>query len=82
VGGERLPEDTRVAIIFACVVAGIGTLAALTLAVMAALDPNTERTGLAILLTLAPFALILAGMGLAGWWCGAFGGARISGGDN
>ena len=65
--GQRLPEGTRVAIIFGCVVAGIGTLAALVLAVMAALDPDTEHPGVAILVTLAPFVLILAVMGLAGW---------------
>jgi MFS family permease len=67
VAGERLPEGTRVAIIFGCVVAGIGMLAALALAVMVATDPDTERPGLAILVTLAPFVLILAVMGLAGW---------------
>jgi MFS family permease len=67
VAGERLPEGTRVAIIFGCVVAGICTLGALVLAILAALDPDTKRPGLAILLTLAPFALILAVMGLAGW---------------
>src|SRR5262245_16192121 len=65
--GERLPEGTRVAIVFGCVVAGICTLAALALAVMAAVDPDTEHPGLAILATLAPFAVILAVMGLVGW---------------
>ena len=65
--GERLPEGTRVAIIFIGVVAGIGTMATAALAILAALDGDTERPGLAILLTLAPFVLILAVMGLAGW---------------
>lgn len=54
-GGERLPEGTRVAIIFIGVVAGIGTLATAALALLAALEGDTERPGLAILLTLAPF---------------------------
>jgi MFS family permease len=66
-GDRHLPQGTRVQLRFLAVVAGLTTLGALVLGTLAAFASNTTNPALAFLVTVAPFVVILALMGLAAW---------------
>jgi hypothetical protein len=66
--GRRLPEGTRVRLIWFGVLAGLCLLAGVVLAGLAATDPSAENPALRFLVLLAPFVVIAGLMALSAWW--------------
>jgi FtsH-binding integral membrane protein len=63
---RHLPQGTRVQLTFLAVLAGLTTLGAVVLGTLAAAGSDSSPA-LAFLVTVAPFVIILALMGLAAW---------------